>query len=173
MNLTRNSRLSPHDIINDMQVQDRKTFAGTAKSTVYHPFTVKEDVHLLKPARLDVIPGQPDVMCADDTQPGRSSHSLFCTIHGALNAMYKNLRHLMPFPTIVPADSVLSLPTLILVFRAVIMFGRNRAFPGDSPVGRFPQPGWGRPACSCRPPLHPGRARAPQPAPRGSRRGGT
>jgi hypothetical protein len=27
------------------------------------------DVHLLKPARLDVLPGQPDVVCADDGQP--------------------------------------------------------------------------------------------------------
>ena len=27
------------------------------------------DLHLLKPARLDVLPGQPDVVCADDGQP--------------------------------------------------------------------------------------------------------
>ena len=26
-------------------------------------------MHLLKPARLDVLPGQPDVVCADDGQP--------------------------------------------------------------------------------------------------------
>ncbi len=27
-------------------------------------------MHLLNPARLDVIPGQPDVVCADDAQQG-------------------------------------------------------------------------------------------------------
>ena len=27
-------------------------------------------MNLLKPARLDVIPGKPDVVCADDTHPG-------------------------------------------------------------------------------------------------------
>ena len=46
-----------------MQVQGKKTYAGTANSTVYHHFTGKEclDVHLLKPARLDVPPGQSNV----------------------------------------------------------------------------------------------------------------
>ena len=32
------------------------------------------DVHLLKPARLDVPPGQPDVVCADDMQQGRAAY---------------------------------------------------------------------------------------------------
>ena len=54
-----------------MQVQDRKTYAGTSNSNAYHHFTGKEclDVHLLKPARLDVLPGQQNVVCADDMQP--------------------------------------------------------------------------------------------------------
>ncbi len=54
-----------------MQVQGRKTYAGTKTSTAYHHFMGKEclDVHLLKPARLDVPPGQPNVVCADDMQP--------------------------------------------------------------------------------------------------------
>jgi hypothetical protein len=42
-------------------------------SAAYEHFTGKEclDVHPLKPARLDVLPGQPDsdVVCADDGQP--------------------------------------------------------------------------------------------------------
>ena len=51
-----------HDIINDImydiQVQGRKTYAGTANSAAYHHITGKDspmeflDVHLLKPARL-------------------------------------------------------------------------------------------------------------------------
>ena len=57
-----------------MQVQGRKTYARTANSAAYHHFTGKEclvmDVHLLKPARVDVLPGQPDVVCADDVQQG-------------------------------------------------------------------------------------------------------
>ncbi len=55
-----------------MQVQGRKTYAGTARSAAYHHFTGKEclDVHLLKPSRLEVITGQPDVVCADDAQQG-------------------------------------------------------------------------------------------------------
>ena len=54
-----------------MQVQGRKTYAGTINSNAYHHFTGKEclDVHLLKPARLDVPQGQPNVVCADDMQP--------------------------------------------------------------------------------------------------------
>ena len=53
-----------------MQVQGRKTYAGSANSAAYHHFTGKDclDVHLLKLARLDVIPGQPDVVSADDAQ---------------------------------------------------------------------------------------------------------
>jgi hypothetical protein len=54
-------------------------------SDAYHHFTGKEclDVHLLKPARLDVLAGQQDVVCADDEQqagpgwleyPYRKSH---------------------------------------------------------------------------------------------------
>jgi hypothetical protein len=72
-----------------MQVQGRKTYAGTRNSTAYHHFMGKEclDVHLLKPARLDVPPGQPNahVVCADDMQPAsawleypfRKSHPIF------------------------------------------------------------------------------------------------
>ena len=57
-----------------MQVQGKRTYAGTVHSTAYHHFTGKEclDVHLLKPARLDVPPGQPNVVCADDMQPAPS-----------------------------------------------------------------------------------------------------
>ena len=41
------------------------------KQRCLRTFSCKEclDVHLLKPARLDVLPGQPDVVCADDGQP--------------------------------------------------------------------------------------------------------
>ena len=60
------------------------------KSAVYEHFTGKEsrclDVHLLKPARLDVLPGQLDVVCADDDRqppgpawleyPYRKSHPI-------------------------------------------------------------------------------------------------
>ena len=55
------------DIIYDIQVQGRKTYAGMTNSAAEH-FAGKEclDVHLLKPARLDVLPGQLDVVCADD-----------------------------------------------------------------------------------------------------------
>jgi len=51
-------------------VQGRKTYAGTANSNAYHHYAGKEclDVHLLKPARLDVLPEQTDVVCADDGQ---------------------------------------------------------------------------------------------------------
>jgi hypothetical protein len=58
-----------------MQVQGRKTYAGTVNNNAYHHFTGKEclDVHLLKPARVDVLPGQPDVVCADDMQPGSAT----------------------------------------------------------------------------------------------------
>ncbi len=43
-------------------------------------------MHLLKPARLDVFPGQPDVLCSDDVQPGQDwleypfhkSHPIIC-----------------------------------------------------------------------------------------------
>jgi hypothetical protein len=54
-----------------MQVQGRKTYAGSVNSTAYHHFTGNEclDVHLLKPARLDVPPGQQNVVYADDMQP--------------------------------------------------------------------------------------------------------
>ena len=59
------------DIVYDIQVLGRKTYAGMTDSAAYEHFTGKEclDVHLLKPARLDVLPGQPDVVCADDGQP--------------------------------------------------------------------------------------------------------
>ncbi len=52
-------------------MQGRKIYAGMTNSAAYKHFTGKEclDVHLLKPARLDVLPGQPDVVCADDGQP--------------------------------------------------------------------------------------------------------
>ncbi len=55
-----------------MQVQGQKTYAGTARSAAYHHFTGKDclDVHLLKPSRLEVILGQPDVVCADDAPQG-------------------------------------------------------------------------------------------------------
>ncbi len=51
-------------------MQGRKTYAATATSDAYHHYSGKEclDVHLLKPARLDVLLGQPDVVCADDSQ---------------------------------------------------------------------------------------------------------
>jgi hypothetical protein len=46
---------------------------GLTNSTAYNHFHGKEclDLHLLKPARLDVPPGhwQPNVVCADDMQP--------------------------------------------------------------------------------------------------------
>ncbi len=60
-----------NDITHKMQVQGRKTYAGKRNTTLYHHFTGKEclDVHLLKPARLDVPPGQLNVVCADDMQP--------------------------------------------------------------------------------------------------------
>ena len=53
------------DITYDIQVQGRKTYAGMTNSAAYEHFTGKEclDVHLLKQARLDVLPGQPDVVC--------------------------------------------------------------------------------------------------------------
>jgi hypothetical protein len=40
------------------QVQGKKTYAGQTASAAYHQFTVKEclDVHLLKPARVDILP---------------------------------------------------------------------------------------------------------------------
>ncbi len=57
----------------EMQVQGRKIYAGTANSTAYHHFTGMEcldsDMHLLKPASLDVPPVQLNVVCADDMQP--------------------------------------------------------------------------------------------------------
>ncbi len=49
----------------------KKTYAGITNSTAYHHFHGKEclEAHLLKPARLDVPPGQQNVVCADDMQP--------------------------------------------------------------------------------------------------------
>ena len=75
------------DITYEIQVQGRKTYAGIANSAAYEHFPGKEclDVHLLKPARLDVLPGQPDNVCADDGQlagpawleyPYRKSHPI-------------------------------------------------------------------------------------------------
>ncbi len=69
----------------DKYVQGRK--AGTANSNAYHHYAGKEclDVHLLKPARLDVLPEQQDVVCADNGQltepqwleyPFRKSHPI-------------------------------------------------------------------------------------------------
>ncbi len=51
-----------------MQTHGRKTYAGATNSTLDLHFTGKKclDVFLLKPARLDVTPGQPNVVCADD-----------------------------------------------------------------------------------------------------------
>ena len=56
------------DITYDIQVQGRKTYAGMTNSAAYEHFTGKEclDVCLLKPARLVVLSGQADVVCADD-----------------------------------------------------------------------------------------------------------
>ena len=81
-----------HDIISDIisyiHVQGRKTYAGRVNSNAYHHYTGKEclDVHLLKPARVDVLPGMPEVVCADDVQavpapawleyPYRKSHPI-------------------------------------------------------------------------------------------------
>ena len=83
-----------------MQVQGRKTYAGTVNSTAYHHFTGKEclDVHLLKPARLDVPPGQPNVVCADDMQPApswleypyRKSHPILRWLPSKLAAWISN-----------------------------------------------------------------------------------
>ena len=68
-----------------MQVQGRKTYDGTANSVAYHHFTCKEclDVHLLKPARVDALLGQPDVVCADDMQqePAACLEYQFCKSH--------------------------------------------------------------------------------------------
>jgi hypothetical protein len=77
------------NIIYDIQVQGRKQYAGTASSDAYHRYTGKEclDVHLLKTALLDIVPGQPDsdFMCADDSllarqgwleYPFRKSHPI-------------------------------------------------------------------------------------------------
>ncbi len=49
-------------------MQGSKTYAGVTDSNVYHHFAGKEclDVHLLKPARVDALPGQPSVLCNDD-----------------------------------------------------------------------------------------------------------
>ena len=52
------------DITYDVQVQGRKTYAGMRNSAAYEQFIGKEclDVHLLKPAHLEVLPGQADVV---------------------------------------------------------------------------------------------------------------
>ena len=66
---------------------DILTYAGIATSAAYEHFRGKEclDVHLLKPARLDVIPGQPDVVCADDVQQGPALLEYpFCKSHPIL-----------------------------------------------------------------------------------------
>jgi hypothetical protein len=49
-------------------VQGRKPYAGVRDSNAYHDFAGKEclDVHLLKPASVDVLPGQPNVLCNDN-----------------------------------------------------------------------------------------------------------
>jgi hypothetical protein len=45
------------------RVESKKTYAGQTASAAYHHFTGKEcfDVHLLKPARVDILPGQPNL----------------------------------------------------------------------------------------------------------------
>ncbi len=50
------------------QVQGKKTYAGQTASAAYHHFTGKEclDVHLLKPARVDILSWQPNLLCNDD-----------------------------------------------------------------------------------------------------------
>jgi hypothetical protein len=79
-----------------MQVKDQKTYAGMTNSTSHPHFTGKEclDVHLLKPARLDVPPGQLNVVCIDDMQPVpawleclfRKSHPILCWLRLKLAA---------------------------------------------------------------------------------------
>jgi hypothetical protein len=51
--------------------REEKNCAGMTNSAAYEHFTGKEclDAHLLKPPRLEVHPGPPDVVCADDGQP--------------------------------------------------------------------------------------------------------
>ena len=98
------------DITYDIQVQGRKTYAGMTNSPAYHHFTGKEclDVHLLKPARLDVLPGQPDVVCADDGQPAgpawleypfRKSHPIIRWLPSKLAAWIgENFGHELQIP---------------------------------------------------------------------------
>jgi hypothetical protein len=48
------------------QVRGRKTYAGVKDSAAYHHVAGKEcldGAHLLKPARVDILPGQPNVFC--------------------------------------------------------------------------------------------------------------
>ena len=86
-----------------MQVQGSKTYAGMTNSIPYHHFHGKEclDVHLLKPARLDVPPGQPNVhvVCADDDMqpasawleyPFRKSHPILRWLPSKLAAWFSN-----------------------------------------------------------------------------------
>jgi hypothetical protein len=70
--------------------QGKKTYAGQMASAAYHHFTGKEcsglDVHLLKPARVDILPGQPNLLCNDDDvhlpawleYPFRRVHPILC-----------------------------------------------------------------------------------------------
>ncbi len=50
------------------QVQGKKTYAGQTASAAYHNFTGNEclDVHLLKPAHVDTLPWQPNLLCNND-----------------------------------------------------------------------------------------------------------
>ncbi len=85
------------DIIYDIQVQARKTYAGTAMSDAYHHYTGKKclDMHLLKPARLDIVPGQPDsdVVCADDSLQARRAHVVCVCIFPPHTSWYMQYMH--------------------------------------------------------------------------------
>jgi hypothetical protein len=72
-------------MISHMKCRCRAEKRMLVRETALHiHFAGKEclDVHLLKPARLDVPPGQPNVVCADDMQPAPAwLEYLFCKSH--------------------------------------------------------------------------------------------
>ncbi len=59
-----------HDTDRQMDFDEERDFADQDPLTDMDMEEECLDVHLLKPSRLDVIPGQPDVVCADDAQQG-------------------------------------------------------------------------------------------------------
>ncbi len=72
------------------QVQGKKLYAGQTASAAYHHFTGKEclDVQLLKPARVDILPWQPNLLCNNDDvhQPAWQPwlEYPFCRVHPIL-----------------------------------------------------------------------------------------